>query len=119
MRWAAAVDSVGSHTLANALAQTNYGGIVTACGLAQGADLPATVMPFILRGITLSGINSVDAPLASRQRAWDYLAASFDEDELAPFTREIRLEDVLHHAGDFATGKVRGRIVVRVEAPTV
>ena len=77
-RWAAVVDAVGSHTLANACAQTRYGGVVAACGLAQGADFPATVMPFILRGITLAGIDSVMAPLARRQLAWDRLAKDMD-----------------------------------------
>ncbi|GAA3583191.1 MDR family oxidoreductase [Klugiella xanthotipulae] len=113
-RWVAVIDSVGSHTLANALAQTRYDGIVTACGLAQGVDLPATVMPFILRAVTLRGINSVDASLRQRQRAWDYLADAFDEEALGQFIVEIELDEVLSRAGAFANGQVRGRIAVRV-----
>ena len=77
-RWAGVVDALGSHTLANALAQTRYGGVVAACGLAQGMDLPATVAPFILRGVTLAGIDSVMAPLPLRQQAWDRLARDLD-----------------------------------------
>ncbi|WGD37655.1 MDR family oxidoreductase [Lysinibacter sp. HNR] len=115
MLWAAAIDSVGSHTLANILSQTRYGGIVTACGLAQGGDLPTTVMPFILRAVTLRGINSVDAPAAARERAWNYLTEVFTEESLNSLTREITLDQVLHHAPSFAEGKVRGRLVVRVK----
>ncbi len=114
-RWSAVVDSVGSHTLANALAQTAYDGIVTACGLAQGPDLPSTVMPFILRAVTLRGINSVDAPLPLRQRAWDYLEEVFDTNSLSALTTEVDLEHALARAKDFATGQVRGRIAVRVK----
>lgn len=112
-RWAAVVDAVGSHTLANALAQTRYGGVVAACGLAQGMDLPTTVMPFILRGVTLAGIDSVMAPLARRQRAWDRLARDLDPNLLASMMEEIPLEAAIARAHDLMAGKVRGRVVVK------
>ncbi|MEO6827060.1 MAG: MDR family oxidoreductase [Microbacteriaceae bacterium] len=115
-RWAAAVDCVGSHTLVNALAQTQYGGTVTACGLAQGADLSGTVLPFILRAVTLVGINSVDAPLALRERAWARLAADLDLALFAQLTRTIRLADVIDAATDILAGRVRGRLAVDVRA---
>ena len=113
-RWAAAIDAVGSHTLANALAQTRYGGIVAACGLAQGADLPSTVMPFILRGVTLAGIDSVMAPLALREQAWQRLASDLDPQLLDVVAEEIGLGDAIAKAGDLLAGRVRGRVVVRV-----
>ena len=113
-RWAAAIDAVGSHTLANALAQTRYGGIVAACGLAQGFDLPATVMPFILRGVTLAGIDSVMAPLALRQEAWRRLARDLDAGALDLITEEIALDAAIAKAGVLLAGGVRGRIVVRI-----
>jgi acrylyl-CoA reductase (NADPH) len=113
-RWAGVVDAVGSHTLANALAQTRYGGVVAACGLAQGADLPATVMPFILRGVTLAGIDSVMAPLARRQRAWDRLARDLEPALLESLVEEVPLKDAIAKAGELMAGKVRGRIVVRI-----
>ena len=113
-RWAGVVDAVGSHTLANALAQTRYGGVVAACGLAQGADLPATVMPFILRGVTLAGIDSVMAPLARRQRAWDRLARDLDPALLESLVEEVPLKNAIAKAGELMDGKVRGRIVVRI-----
>jgi acrylyl-CoA reductase (NADPH) len=113
-RWAAAIDAVGSHTLVNALAQTRYGGIVAACGLAQGFDLPATVMPFILRGVTLAGIDSVMAPLALRQEAWRRLARDFDPAALDLMTEEISLDDAIAKAGALLAGSVRGRVVVRI-----
>ena len=113
-RWAAVIDAVGSHTLANALAQVRYGGVVTACGLAQGADLPASVLPFILRGVTLAGIDSVMAPLAVRRRAWERLANDLDPVRLAAITQEIALEDSIEKAHQLMTGQVRGRIVVRI-----
>jgi acrylyl-CoA reductase (NADPH) len=113
-RWAAVVDAVGSHTLANACAQTRYGGVVTACGLAQGADFPATVMPFILRGITLAGIDSVMAPLARRQQAWDRLAQDLDPAKLDAMVEEIPMERAAEKAADLISGKVRGRIVVKI-----
>jgi len=113
-RWAGVVDAVGSHTLANALAQTRYGGVVAACGLAQGMDLPTTVMPFILRGVTLAGVDSVMAPLAKRQRAWDRLALDLDPTLLETMVQEVPLEAVISSAHDLMDGKVRGRVVVRL-----
>lgn len=111
-RWAGAVDSVGSHTLANVCASTRYGGVVTACGLAQGMDFPATVAPFILRGVRLIGIDSVNAPLEKRIEAWTQLANLLDMDKLAENTREITLNDCVEVATDLLAGKVRGRVVV-------
>jgi acrylyl-CoA reductase (NADPH) len=113
-RWAGAVDAVGSHTLVNALAQTRYGGVVTACGLAQGTDLPGTVMPFILRGVTLAGIDSVMAPLSVRRTAWQRLARDLDPALLELMTREITLDDTIACAHDLLNGKLRGRVVVRI-----
>jgi acrylyl-CoA reductase (NADPH) len=113
-RWAAVIDCVGSHTLANALAQTRYGGVVAACGLAQGMDLPTTVMPFILRGVTLAGIDSVMAPLSKRQRAWDRLARDLDLALLESMIEEVPLESAIAKAHDLMDGKVRGRVVVKV-----
>jgi acrylyl-CoA reductase (NADPH) len=112
-RWAAVVDAVGSHTLANACAQTRYGGVVAACGLAQGLDLPATVMPFILRAVTLAGVDSVMAPLAAREKAWSRLAHDLDAAQLDKITTEIRLADAVEAAQRLMDGKVRGRLVVR------
>ena len=113
-RWAAVVDAVGSHTLVNALAQTRYGGVVTACGLAQGADLPATVMPFILRGVTLAGIDSVMAPIALRRTAWERLALDLDVAKLAAITETVPLEAAIAKAHELMAGRVRGRIVVNI-----
>ena len=113
-RWAAVVDAVGSHTLVNALAQTRYGGVVAACGLAQGFDLPATVMPFILRGVTLAGIDSVMAPIASRREAWARLAVDLDPARLAAITEVVPLADAIGKAHQLMQGKVRGRIVVTI-----
>ena len=113
-RWAGVVDAVGSHTLANVLAQTRYGGVVAACGLAQGMDLPTTVMPFILRGVTLAGVDSVMAPLAKRQRAWDRLAQDLDPALLETMVQEVPLEAAISSAQDLMDGKVRGRVVVRL-----
>ena len=113
-RWAAVVDAVGSHTLVNALAQTRYGGIVAACGLAQGFDLPATVMPFILRGVTLAGIDSVMAPLAARRAAWARLATDLDPAMLAAITEEVPLDGSIAKAHALMEGRVRGRIVVTI-----
>lgn len=115
-RWAAVVDAVGSHTLVNALAQTRYGGVVTACGLAQGMDLPGSVAPFILRGVTLAGIDSVMAPLSRRQRAWDRLARDLDPALLERMIEEVPLEDALAKAEQLMAGQVRGRVVVRIRA---
>lgn len=113
-RWIAVVDAVGSQTLVNACAQTRYGGVVSACGLAQGADFPATVMPFILRGITLVGVDSVMAPLALRQAAWDRLARDLDPAKLETIVQEVSLEGAIQRAGDLMHGKVRGRVVVNI-----
>jgi acrylyl-CoA reductase (NADPH) len=113
-RWTAVVDAVGSHTLVNAMAQTRYGGVVAACGLAQGADLPGTVMPFILRNVTLAGIDSVMAPRAMRQQAWDRLARDLDPVRLESIAEEVPLEAAVERAHDLMLGKVRGRIVVRI-----
>jgi acrylyl-CoA reductase (NADPH) len=112
-RWAAVVDAVGSHTLVNACAQTRYGGAVTACGLAQGADLPGTVMPFILRSVALLGVDSVMAPLALRQQAWARLAKDLDPALLQSMTTEIGLDEAIDAAAKLMRGEVRGRIVVR------
>ncbi len=113
-RWAAVVDAVGSHTLANALAQTRYGGVVAACGLAQGQDLPTTVHPFILRGVSLVGVDSVMAPRASRQRAWDRLATDLDVSKLESMVEEITLDGAIAKAQALMDGTVRGRVVVRI-----
>ncbi len=113
-RWAAVVDAVGSHTLANALAQTRYGGVVAACGLAQGMDLPTTVMPFILRGVTLAGVDSVMAPLAKRQRAWDRLARDLDLSLLESIIEEVPLQTAIAKAQQLMDGQVRGRVLVRI-----
>jgi acrylyl-CoA reductase (NADPH) len=113
-RWAAVVDAVGSHTLVNALAQTRYGGVVTACGLAQGMDLPGSVAPFILRGVTLAGIDSVMAPLAKRQRAWDRLARDLDPALLERMIEEVPLEGAVAKAQELMAGQVRGRVVVKI-----
>ena len=113
-RWAAVVDAVGSHTLANALAQTRYGGVVAACGLAQGFDLPTTVMPFILRGVTLAGIDSVMAPIAARREAWARLAVDLDPAKLAAITELVPLSEAIAKAHALMQGQVRGRIVVKI-----
>ena len=113
-RWAAVVDSVGSHTLANALAQTRYGGAVAACGLAQGRDLPTTVVPFILRNVALLGVDSVMAPRALRQTAWDRLARDLDSTKLASMVEEISLDQAVEKAQALMAGQVRGRIVVKI-----
>ena len=113
-RWAGVVDAVGSHTLVNALAQTRYGGVVAACGLAQGFDLPATVMPFILRGVSLVGIDSVMAPLALRQQAWDRLARDLDVAKLETMIDEVPLEGAIAKAHALMDGQIRGRVVVSV-----
>ncbi len=115
-RWAGVVDAVGSHTLANALAQTRYGGVVAACGLAQGMDLPTSVMPFILRGVTLAGIDSVMAPLAKRQRAWTRLARDLDPTLLESMIEEVPLDAAIAKAQDLMAGKVRGRVLVKTRA---
>ena len=113
-RWAGVVDSVGSHTLANALAQTRWNGAVAACGLAQGHDLPATVMPFILRGVTLYGINCVYQPNAVREQAWALLAAHLKPEQLAQMTHEVALSDIVQASNDLLAGRIRGRTVIDV-----
>lgn len=112
-RFAGAIDSVGSTPLANVLAQTKWGGVVTACGLAAGADLETTVMPFILRGVNLVGINSVDAPSEHREEAWNLLAESLDTDKLATYTETVDLEGAIQAGADLLEGNARhGRTVV-------
>lgn len=113
-RWAGVVDCVGSHTLANACAQTKYGGAVAACGLAQGMDFPATVAPFILRGVSLLGIDSVMAPRARRAVAWQRLARDLNADALDSIAQDIGLGEAITSAGELMAGKVRGRVVVDV-----
>ena len=113
-RWAAVVDAVGSHTLANACATTRYGGAVAACGLAGGMDFPSSVAPFILRGVTLCGIDSVMAPLAVRQAAWGRLARDLDLAKLDAMTREVALAEAPALAEQLLAGQVRGRLVVRL-----
>ncbi|MGP9538571.1 MDR family oxidoreductase [Brachybacterium sp. AOP43-C2-M15] len=113
-RFAGAIDAVGSTTLANVLAQTARGGTVAAFGLAQGPDLPATVLPFILRGVTLAGVDSVACPLPLRERAWDALAREIDVEQLDSLTSSIGLSEVIDHAERILAGQVRGRTVVEV-----
>ncbi|WP_298197474.1 MDR family oxidoreductase [Novosphingobium sp.] len=113
-RWAGVVDAVGSHTLANACAQTRYGGAVAACGLAQGADFPATVMPFILRGVRLLGVDSVMAPRPLRLAAWERLARDLDPALIEVIGAEIGLAEAPAAAADLLAGKVRGRVIVDV-----
>lgn len=115
-RWAGVIDSVGSHTLANACAATSYGGAVAACGLAQGMDFPASVAPFILRGITLYGIDSVMAPIAKRREAWLRLAKDMDLVKLDSLVREISLAEAINAGADILAGRIRGRVVVNVNA---
>lgn len=111
-RWAGGVDAVGSHTLANVLAQTKYGGAVAACGLAQGFDLPSTVMPFILRGVALLGVDSVMASKQKRTEAWNRIVDDLDLSKLEALTSEIGFDDIIQTAGDIVDGKVRGRVIV-------
>lgn len=113
-RWAGAVDVVGGVVLANVLSMTKYGGVVAACGLAGGMDLPGSVAPFILRGVTLRGIESVMCPFAKRKVAWDRLATDLDMAKLDAMTSEVSLDRVIETAPLFLEGKVRGRIVVPV-----
>lgn len=113
-RWAGAVDSVGSKTLANVIASTSYGGAVAACGLAAGLDLPTSVAPFILRGISLIGIDSVQAPKPRRIQAWNRLARDLDTAKLAAMTQTISLAGVRQAAEDILAGKIRGRLVVAI-----
>ncbi|MBN8842631.1 MAG: oxidoreductase [Sphingomonadales bacterium] len=113
-RWAAAIDTAGSHTLVNVVAGIRYGGIVAATGLAQGIDLPATLYPFILRNITLSGVDSVMQPIAVREEAWSRLAADLDVAKLEAMVEEIGMGDVIERAPRLLAGQIRGRTVVDV-----
>ncbi|MFB4298658.1 MDR family oxidoreductase [Actinomadura sp. NTSP31] len=113
-RWAGVIDSVGSRTLANACAQTRYGGTVVACGLAQGMDFPATVAPFILRGVSLIGIDSVMAPAAPRTAAWERLSRDLDPGAIDAIAQEIALADAITASDRLLEGRVRGRLVVDV-----
>ena len=113
-RWAAAIDTAGSHTLANLCAQMQYGAPVAACGLAQGADLSLTVMPFILRGVQLLGIDSVMAPMSKRQSAWNRLAKDLNLIKLESMIEEITLDQVPEYAKALMAGQVAGRIVVKL-----
>src|SRR5690606_9562982 len=115
-RWAGAVDAVGGTTLANLLAQTVYGGAVAACGLAGGADLPATVLPHILRGVALLGVDSVMAPMPAREAAWARLVRDLDPARLAAMTTVEPLSRVLALAPEILAGNVRGRVVIDVNA---
>jgi acrylyl-CoA reductase (NADPH) len=112
-RWSAVVDAVGSHTLVNACAQTRYRGAVAACGLAQGLDFPGTVVPFILRGVSLLGVDSVMAPMALREQAWSRLASDLDAARLDAITTEVALSAAIDEAARLMAGLVRGRVVVR------
>ena len=113
-RWAGGIDSVGSTTLANLLSMTRYGGAIAACGLAAGMDLPTSVAPFILRGISLLGIDSVMCPLELRKIAWSRLEADLDRRKLAEITQEIGLDEVVAAGSNVLAGQVRGRIVVKI-----
>ena len=113
-RWAGGVDAVGSHTLANVLSMTSYGGAVAACGLAGGMDLPGSVAPFILRGVSLLGIDSVMAPKALRLEAWRRLATELDHGKLAALSRTIGFDGIIGAAQDIVAGKIRGRVVVEM-----
>jgi len=113
-RWAGGVDSVGSSTLANVLSMVRYRGAVAACGLAGGMDLPTTVAPFILRGVALLGIDSVQRPRADREEAWGRLESDLDRAKLAEITSEIGLADVIDAGRQIVEGRVRGRIVVKI-----
>ncbi len=114
MRWAGAIDSVGSTTLANVISQMNNDGAVAACGLAQGMDLPTSVAPFILRGVKLIGVNSVTTPLPRRVQAWDRLARDLDLKQLEFLTTHVKLDDVPRIAAEIVAGKTRGRVVVDI-----
>jgi acrylyl-CoA reductase (NADPH) len=113
-RWAGGVDAVGSHTLANVLSMTSYGGAVAACGLAGGMDLPASVAPFILRGVSLLGIDSVMAPRELREEAWQRIASDLDMAKLAELSTTIPFSGIRQAASDIVEGKIRGRVVVEM-----
>jgi acrylyl-CoA reductase (NADPH) len=110
-RWAGGVDAVGSATLANVLSMTSYGGAIAACGMAQGMDLPSSVAPFILRGVSLLGVDSVMAPKELRLEAWRRLATDLDHDKLASIAREVGFDGLIDAARDIVEGKIRGRVV--------
>jgi len=112
--WAAGIDTVGSNTLANLCARTQYGGAIAACGLAGGMDLPASVAPFILRNVALLGVDSVQSPMPRRQEAWQRLAADLNADLLESMTTRIPLDDVIGAAAKLLAGDVRGRVVVKI-----
>ena len=114
-QWAAAVDSVGSQTLANVLAQTRYGGAVAACGLAGGMDLPTTVAPFILRGVTLIGIDSVNCPMPQRLEAWRRLARDLNRQKLGEMTQTIAFEEAFEAGRRILKGEIRGRLVLMID----
>jgi acrylyl-CoA reductase (NADPH) len=113
-RWAGGIDAVGSHTLANVMSMTSYGGAVAACGLAGGMDLPTSVAPFILRGVSLLGIDSVMAPKALRLEAWQRIAGELDHQKLARLSTTIGFDDILQAGRDIVEGKIRGRVVVEM-----
>ncbi|WP_367716308.1 MDR family oxidoreductase [Nitratireductor sp. GISD-1A_MAKvit] len=113
-RWAGGIDAVGSHTLANVLSMTSYGGAVAACGLAQGMDLPASVAPFILRGVSLLGVDSVMAPKELRMEAWQRIAKELDHKKLGAIASTVPFSEVIAVASDVLQGKVRGRVVVEM-----
>ena len=113
-RWVAGIDSVGSHTLANVLSGTSYGGAIAACGLAQGPDLPTTVMPFILRGVSLLGIDSVMAPRERRLEAWQRLASDLDPKVIETIAMTVPFDEVIENARRILDGSIRGRIVVKM-----
>ncbi|MGB0936982.1 MAG: MDR family oxidoreductase [Colwellia sp.] len=115
-RWAGAVDTVGSHTLANVCAGLQYGGVAAACGLAQGMNLSTTVMPFILRGVTLAGVDSVMRPIKDREEAWQRLAGLLEEDAFTEISTEIGLNDVISTSEALIEGKIQGRVVVDLSA---
>ena len=115
-RWAGVIDCVGSHTLVNACATTKYGGTVAACGLAQGMDFPATVAPFILRGVTLAGVDSVNVPTERREIAWKKLAETLKPETFEAVVEKIALSDAIDAAGKLMAGEIRGRVVVDVNA---
>ena len=112
--WAGAVDAVGSKTLANTLSQIKYGGAVAACGLAQGFDLPSTVMPFILRGVSLLGVDSVMVERSKRIEAWDRLSTDLDLTKLESLTKLIGFDDIIQAASDIVEGRIRGRVIVDI-----
>ncbi len=113
-KWAGAIDSVGSHTLANVIAQTNYNGVVTTCGLAQGADLPATVMPFILRNVALLGVDSVNTPIERRVEAWNRLDNELETKKIEEIARVVAFSDIMIHAISLLEGNIRGRVIVDI-----